>query len=212
MIDRKTMMWDFLKNIINTPTDEQGMIFIACSDSPDAYKKFSEISEIATDKGSKIINNTIKFGEGESEVTFTRCDKIFIHSGESRNSIYGNDVIGKTSPCFTALMTETITLLNNSFDQKPMHVLLLSLKRSQLGSEKTDDASKGEKYSAHQVWLARCNALEILSIYSTNMLKYGIMAECLWIRHKLSKPIGKSDKNGNFDVEYGICAHEDDKA
>ena len=211
MIDRKTMMWDFLKSIINTPTDEQGMIFIACSDASDAYTKFQDISKIATDKGSRIINNTIKFGEGEAGVKFTRCDKLFIHSGESRNSVYGNDVIGKTSPFFTALMTETITLLNNSFDQKPMHALILSLKRNQIDGDNKEEAAKGEKYSAHQIWLARCNALEILSIYSTNILKYGVMAECIWIRHKLSKGIAASESGGNFDVEYGTSSQEEDR-
>ena len=200
MIDRKTMMWDFLKTIINSPVDTSGMVFVACSDAATAYEDFTALSKEAKEQPSKINNNTIRFGK----TLFNRCDKFFMHSGETRNAIYGSDVTGKTAPCFTCLTTETISLITNSSENKPMHALILSLKRSPMDNS-DKEIGRGERYTAQQVWLARCSAIEIISLYSANMLKYGIMAECVWIQHQLARTASEDteDAAGNYEMLYG---------
>jgi hypothetical protein len=193
MIDRRTIMWNFIQTILNTPTDLTGTIFIACSNQTEAKKMLSDDREEAHGKGQPIINGTIRFGK----TLFSRCDKFLLHSGESRNSIYDNSITGKSAPFLTALMSETINLIENTSSEHPLYILILSLKK--------DSASKNELFVANQTWFAECISAEVISLYSTNMLKYGIMTECNWINHKINKDTASAEeKVGNYEVQYGI--------
>lgn len=192
MIDRRTMMWDFIKTIVDSHPDIKGTTFVVCSSDAKAEELLLAARDAAHEIPSPIVNDTITFGKQ----VLSRCDKFFVHSGESRNSVFSHDVTGRSSPFVAFLMSETISLVDNKL-KNPMYILLVSLKQDLLSSSE-------ETYVAQQTWLIKCLSVEVISLYSANMLKYGVMSECLWIKHKMSKVLDKAlESGGNYDSHYG---------